>query len=83
MGGPPSREEKKNKVSSTRKTVIENGDMEHHDNDDTETLIGSRYGKSKSHDRDNINFNGGLPSLGEPVSSIPDGKRGEWYYPFT
>ena len=60
--------EKKNKISSTRQTVIENGDMDHHD-DDTETLIGSQYGKSRSRESDDINLNNGLPSLqslGEP-----------------
>ena len=49
--------------------MIENGDLDHHDNDDTETLIGSQFGKSRSHDKDNINLNNGLPSLqsiGEP-----------------
>ena len=60
--------EKKNKISSTRQTVIENGDMDHHD-DDTETLIGSQYGKARSRESDDINLNNGLPSLqslGEP-----------------
>ena len=65
--------DKKNKVSSTRQTVIENGDLDHHDNDDTETLIGSQFGKSRSHDKDNINLNNGLPSLqsiGEPAMKL-------------
>ena len=60
--------EKKNKISSTRQTVVENGDMDHHD-DDTETLIGSQYGKARSRESDDINLNNGLPSLqslGEP-----------------
>ena len=65
--------DRKNKISSMRQTVIENGEMDHHDNDDTETLIGSQFGKSRSHDRDNINLNNGLPSLqsiGEPDRNI-------------
>ncbi|XP_052813611.1 protein PTHB1-like [Mya arenaria] len=67
--------EKKNKVSSTRQTVIENGDMDHHDNDDnTETLIGSQFSRAKNRDRDDMNSNG-LPSLKPLASKIhePDG----------
>ncbi|KAH3751560.1 hypothetical protein DPMN_186127, partial [Dreissena polymorpha] len=75
QGGQLSKPEKKNKVSSTQKTVIENGDMEHHDNDDTETLIGSQFSMAKNRDRDNVNMNG-LPSLsklGPPKRQDPDG----------
>lgn len=76
QGGQPNKAEKKNKVSSTRKTVIENGDMDHHDNDDTETLIGSQFSRAKSHDRDNINMNGipSLANIGAPKRQEPDGE---------
>lgn len=75
QGGQSNKSEKKNKVSSTRKTVIENGDMDHHDNDDTETLIGSQFSMTRSHDKDNINMNGlaNLASLGAPQKNEPDG----------
>lgn len=75
QGGQSNKSEKKNKVSSTRKTVIENGDMDHHDNDDTETLIGSQFSMTRSHDKDNINMNGlaNLASLGAPKKNEPDG----------
>ena len=73
--GAPSKPEK-NKVSSTRKTVIENGDMDHHDNnDDTETLIGSQFSRAKNSNKENISVNG-IPSL-KPIpqrSLEPDGK---------
>lgn len=56
--------------------MIENGDMDHHDNDDTETLIGSQFSMARTRDKDNINMNG-LPSLahlGAPQKNEPDGK---------
>ena len=71
--GQQRSNEKRNKVSSTRQTVIENGDLDHHDNDDTETLIGSQFGKTRSHDKENISLNNGLPSLesiGEPDAKL-------------
>ncbi|WAR10306.1 PTHB1-like protein [Mya arenaria] len=77
--------EKKNKVSSTRQTVIENGDMDHHDNDDnTETLIGSQFSRAKNRDRDDMNSNG-LPSLKPLASKIhePDGKKHRILYANT
>ncbi|KAL4217063.1 Protein PTHB1 [Mactra antiquata] len=75
QGGQPSKGEKKNKVSSTRQTVIENGDMEHHDNDDTETLIGSQFSMARSRDKDSINMNGvpNLANLGAPKLKDADG----------
>ena len=71
--GQQRSNDKRNKVSSTRQTVIENGDLDHHDNDDTETLIGSQFGKTRSHDKENISLNNGLPSLesiGEPDAKL-------------
>jgi len=56
--------------------VIENGDMDHHDNDDTETLIGSQYSKTRSRDKENGSVNG-LPSLaniGAPALQEGDGE---------
>ncbi|KAL3855651.1 hypothetical protein ACJMK2_014858 [Sinanodonta woodiana] len=78
MPSSEKKTEKKNKISSTRKTVIENGDMEHHDNDDnTETLIGSQFAKSRKDKSDIFSMNGPtkLPSLGEPAQKVPEGVK--------
>lgn len=55
--------------------MIENGDMDHHDNDDTETLIGSQYSMTRSRDKENFNMNGlpSLANLGAPEIPEPDG----------
>lgn len=72
---PSPRKEKKNKISATSKTVMENGHID--TSDDTETLIGSQFGKQK-HKRketDSLSYPNGmadLPSLGLPVENRPD-----------
>ncbi|XP_033728305.1 protein PTHB1-like isoform X1 [Pecten maximus] len=72
---PSPRKEKKNKISATSKTVMENGHID--TSDDTETLIGSQFGKQK-HKRkeaDSLSYPNGmseLPALGLPVENRPD-----------
>ncbi|KAJ8320825.1 hypothetical protein KUTeg_002412 [Tegillarca granosa] len=72
---PAPRKEKKNKISATSKTVVENGHID--TSDDTETLVGSKYGQSKNKrnkDSDMINLNGlnDLPVIGLPMENVPD-----------
>uniref|UniRef100_K1QAR1 Protein PTHB1 n=1 Tax=Magallana gigas TaxID=29159 RepID=K1QAR1_MAGGI len=74
---PTPRKEKKDKISATSKTVMENGHIDN--SDDTETLIGSQFGQHKSKrnkDQDygsDINGLSDLSMLGLPAENVDDG----------
>lgn len=74
---PTPRKEKKDKISATSKTVMENGHIDN--SDDTETLIGSQFGQHKSKrnkEQDygsDINGLSDLSMLGLPAENVDDG----------
>lgn len=75
QSGSPEQSKKKNKISSTRTSMLENSDLDHLNNDDTETLIGSQFNMARSRDKNNSGVNNlpSLSSIGAPKSSVPDG----------
>lgn len=60
---PSPRKEKKAKISSTSKTVMENGHIDN--SDDTETLIGSQFGQHKSKRNKDLDYGSDINGLSD------------------
>lgn len=60
---PSPRKEKKAKISSTSKTVMENGHIDN--SDDTETLIGSQFGQQKNKRNKDLDYGSDINGLSD------------------